>query len=85
MDAAKPRRAGLVLAITFFVLQLAYWIMPVDVIPDVVPLMGLVDDFVVSISGLTASAVAGGAYLNQRRKAAKAGEEAAQIPDQSAG
>ncbi|MGW6282503.1 YkvA family protein [Kribbella sp. NPDC055071] len=54
-----------------WVLALVYLISPIDILPDVLPLIGITDDAGVAVWLLTSVSTATGLYLNRQREARK--------------
>ena len=67
MPDRKTRTGWMAIAVLFFLVQLAYFVMPVDLIPDVVPVLGFLDDLVVTLISLAAAAAAG-SYAMQSKE-----------------
>lgn len=59
MPDQKARLGWMAVAVLFFCIQAAYVFMPADLIPDVIPVLGWLDDLVVSLISLSAAAAAG--------------------------
>ena len=59
MPDQKARLGWMAIAVLFFLVQAAYVLLPADVIPDVIPVLGWLDDLVVSLISLSAAAAAG--------------------------
>lgn len=55
LRAAKPRSAGQIKALIYS--ALGYLIMPLDLIPDTIPVVGFSDDLIVLSSAVAASAL----------------------------
>ncbi|MBX2802142.1 MAG: DUF1232 domain-containing protein [Myxococcales bacterium] len=67
MNAVRVRYGWLGVALLFIVMQLIYVIVPVDAIPDVVPILGWLDDLAVILTGISATTAAGGYALWPRK------------------
>lgn len=64
-------------AVGAVLLQLLYLVVPVDLVPDLIPVVGWIDDVVVLMAGICATAV--GSYLVRQR-----GARALEAPGQGA-
>jgi uncharacterized membrane protein YkvA (DUF1232 family) len=74
-------RNRLLAALAIAAAGLAYLVSPIDLIPDVVPLIGLLDDVVVGLlSALGAAGVAASAWWLERRGAALSAPKPAYEP-----
>ena len=58
-EDGQVRYKWLAVAALFFVLQAAYVLMPVDLVPDLVPVVGWLDDLLVMAVGLAGTAASG--------------------------
>lgn len=56
MQDVSSRLVWLTIAAVFWALQLLYLVMPIDLLPDLVPLIGWTDDLIVVLAGLGTTA-----------------------------
>ena len=52
MQDVSSRLVWLTIAAVFWALQLLYLVMPIDLLPDLIPLIGFTDDIMVVLAGL---------------------------------
>ena len=68
MPDQKARVGWMAIAAFFFVVQLAYLLMPFDLFPEaMVPVLGYLDDLVVSLISIAAAAAAGSYVIRKEQ------------------